>query len=265
MDLDSLVELDFQTENGVAWVRLNRPDTHNALSVRMRRELQLTWQALRRDDDVRCVVLTGAGSDAFCSGIDRSELAMDGSKNFNPFDYDDLGAEIGPKANGLWKPVIAAVNGLACGGAFYLLGEVEFIVAAEHATFFDPHVSYGMAAVYEPMMLSGRMAFGDLMRLSLVGLEERMSATSARQSGLVSEVVPTVDLDESVRRTAESIASLPSLPVQATVRSMWAARRLGIAGAVDMGNFLLASGNDRELLKAGQLQFRTKSRPEGRH
>ena len=56
-----------------------------------------------------------------------------------PWVYDDPGRDVGPKQRDCWKPVIAAVQGMACGGAFYLLGEVEFIIAAEEATFFDPH------------------------------------------------------------------------------------------------------------------------------
>ena len=68
-----------------------------------------------------------------------------------PFHFDDPGDWIGPKTVDLWKPVIAAVNGMACGGAFYLLGEAEFIIAADHATFFDPHVTYGMCATFEPL------------------------------------------------------------------------------------------------------------------
>jgi enoyl-CoA hydratase/carnithine racemase len=65
--------------------------------------------------------------------------------------FNDPGDNIGPKSCDLWKPVIASVNGMACGGAFYMLGEVEFIIAADHATFFDPHVTYGMTAAFEPI------------------------------------------------------------------------------------------------------------------
>ena len=69
---------------------------------------------------------------------------------FDPFTYDDPGSRLGPRSNECWKPVVAAVNGMACGGAFYLLGEADILVAADHATFFDPHVTYGMPAVFEP-------------------------------------------------------------------------------------------------------------------
>ncbi|MBS9376296.1 enoyl-CoA hydratase/isomerase family protein [Rhodococcus sp. B50] len=263
MDPTGLHEVDYREENGVAWVTLHRPDTLNALSTAMRSELRHIWRTLRTEDDIRCVVLTGSGNRSFCTGIDRSEI-LDSDEPFDPYAYDDLGAEIGPKSNGLWKPVIAAINGMACGGAFYLLGESEFVIAAEHATFFDPHVTYGMAAVYEPMFLSGRMAFGDLMRMSLLGLGERLSADSARESGLVSQVVPAEQLHETATWAAETIAANPPAAVQTTVRSLWAARRLGVPGAIDMGNVLLAAGDHPEMLRAGQDRFRGQSRPESR-
>ena len=97
--------------------------------------------------------------------------------------FDDPGDKIGPKSSDLWKPVIAAVNGIACGGAFYMLGEVEFIIAAEHATFFDPHVTYGMTAAFEPMHMSGIMPFPEIMRVSLLGNHERLTARRAHEIG----------------------------------------------------------------------------------
>ncbi|MBB4855736.1 enoyl-CoA hydratase/carnithine racemase [Mycobacteroides chelonae] len=258
-NLCELSTIDYSEKDGVAWIRLNRPEKHNALNIQLRQELQLVWRAVRDRPEVRCVVLTGSGDKAFCSGIDRNDI-IDEGQEFDPFSYDDLAAEIGPKTNGLWKPVIAAVNGIACGGAFYLLGESEFIIAAEHASFFDPHVTYGMPAVYEPILLHGRMAFGDLMRMSLMGLSERMSAHTAQQKGLVSQVVPGKELESVVRDVAESIAIHPPAPVQTTVRSLWAARRLGVSGAVDMGNMLLGVGTHNHLLQDGQHRFRSEIR-----
>ena len=57
--------------------------------------------------------------------------------------------------------MIAAINGIACGGAFYMLGEVDFMIVADHATFFDPHLTFNMAASFEPLQMTGRMPFGD--------------------------------------------------------------------------------------------------------
>jgi enoyl-CoA hydratase/carnithine racemase len=245
--------IQFEAAEGVGWVTLNRPDVYNAFDATMRRELSELWQRLRTDDDVRCVVLTGAGEKAFCTGIDRSEIPEDAT--FDPLNFDDPGKDLGPKSNGLLTPVIAAVNGMACGGAFYLLGEVDFIVAAEHATFFDPHVTYGMTAVYEPILMMSRMPWGELMRMTLLGAHERMSAQRAHQIGLVSEVVPAGDLKEAAARAARAIASQPARTVQATVRALWAARELGTARALELGGELLNLGTSAEALKEGQDRF----------
>ena len=181
--------LGYEERNGVAWVTLNRPERLNAFNSLMQREVHACWRALRRRDEVRCIVLTGAGEKAFCTGIDRMEQMggdTDDSTDVDvvgsgstPFHFNDPGDNLGPKSSDLWKPVIAAVNGMACGGAFYMLGEVEFIIAAEHATFFDPHVTYGMTAAFEPIHMADRMPFGEIMRLSLLGNYERLSADYA--------------------------------------------------------------------------------------
>src|SRR6266513_1251918 len=211
-------------DDGVATVTLNRPDVYNAFNSLMQRELHTLWRALRRHDPVRCVVLTGAGEKAFCTGIDRMEQ-MGGEHDDStdpdvvgsgstPFMFNDPGDNIGPKSSDLWKPVIAAVNGIGCGGAFYMLGEVEFIIAAEHATFFDPHVTYGMTAAFEPIHMLQKMPFGEIMRLSLLGNHERMSAKRAYEIGLVSEVVAAGGLHDAAAWAAGVIASQPPLAVQ---------------------------------------------------
>lgn len=245
-------------DDGVAVVTLDRPDRHNAFDATMCDELAALWRALRSDDSVRAVVLTGAGDKAFCTGIDREAVPADeDSYRFDPFSYDDPGRQLGPKSHDLWTPVVAAVNGMACGGAFYLLGEVEFIVATEHATFFDPHVTYGMPAVYEPTLMSARMPFGEVMRLSLLGNHERLSAERAHQIGLVSEVVPGGhdELLAAARWAAAAIASAPRAAVQTTMRTLWAARELSRRQALDLGNTFLNLGMRPDTLAEGQAAF----------
>ncbi len=239
-------------DDGVAWVSLNRPQVRNAFNQKMQDELRELWTGFRYDDDVRCVVLTGEG-ESFCTGIDRAEAVSDDNNAAmaegrypgypTPWMYDDPGRDVGPKTCDLWKPVIAAVQGMACGGAFYMLGEVEFIIASDDATFFDPHVTYGMTAVYEPLLMMRRMPFGEISRLTLMGSHERMSAKRAHEIGLVSEVVPAADLRSRAIEVATQIASQPARAVQATVRAMWRARDLTPAQADAMGAELLNSGS----------------------
>jgi enoyl-CoA hydratase/carnithine racemase len=237
----------------VATVTLNRPDVHNAFDVRMQRELAAVWQYVRNEESVHTIVLTGAGDRAFCTGIDRADIPVD--QEFDPFTYDDPGRSIGPKSQGLWKPVIAAVNGMACGGAFYLLGECDIIVAADTATFFDPHVTYGMTAAFEPILLTGRMAFGDLVRMTLMGTLERLSAETARQAGLVNEVVAPDALQDTARQLAVAIASQPPTSVQASLRTLWASRTLSPDQAIALGNVFLQLGTSAQALREGQDTF----------
>lgn len=270
--------IDVQVDDYVAWVTLNRPEVYNAFNVAMQKELQDCWRSFRHDDDVRVAVLTGAGEKAFCTGIDRNETlgsaeqqeaTPDGEtktvgSGSTPFHFDDPGEYIGPKSNDLWKPVIAAVNGMACGGAFYMLGEVEFIIAAEHATFFDPHVTYGMTAAFEPIHMLTKMPFGEIMRLSLLGNHERMSAAKAEQIGLVTQVVPAVELRDAAQWCADAIASAPPLAIEGTVRSIWTGLEHSRSQALAMGYAMIGLGTNAESLRQGQEFFASGKRIEWR-
>jgi enoyl-CoA hydratase/carnithine racemase len=270
----SFETLLYEERDGVALVTLNRPDQLNAFNGKMQRELHALWRGLRRHDDVRCVVITGTGEKAFCTGIDRMEqMGGDGTpapidddaaigSGSTPFMFNDPGDLIGPKSCDLWKPVIAAVNGIACGGAFYMLGEVEFIVAAEHATFFDPHVTYGMVAAFEPIHMSGIMPFPEIMRLSLLGNHERMSAQRAHEIGMVSEVVPAADLVDRTMWAARAIASQPKLAIEGTVRAIWGAREHGAREALRLGYAYVAMGTNRDSIAEGQKTFESGKRIE---
>jgi enoyl-CoA hydratase/carnithine racemase len=237
MQLDTL---EYEESERVAVVTLNRPD-----------------------DAVRAVVLTGAGDRAFCTGIDRSEVPSSESEyTFDPYTYEDPGRVIGPRSQGLWKPVIAAVNGMACGGAFYLLGESDFIIASETATFFDPHVTYGMTAAFEPIHLMQKMPFGEIMRLSLLGNHERLSAQRAHQVGLVTEVVPADELHDAADRVARIIAAQPALAIQGTVRAIWAGLELSRREALDQAYLFIGLGTNQESISEGQRAFESGQRPK---
>ncbi|MET9660889.1 enoyl-CoA hydratase/isomerase family protein [Streptomyces sp. NPDC006510] len=248
-------------ETGVALVTLDRPAKHNAIDLVTAAELAAAWRAFRFDDGVRAVVLTGAGGRAFCTGIDRG---VDVPQPSSPYTIDDPLLAIGPKANDLWKPVIAAVEGMACGGAFYLLGEAEFVIASEEATFFDPHTTYGMVSAYEAIAMAQRMPFGEVARMALMGTAERVSARRAYETGLVSEVTAAGGAADAALRAAGVIASYPTEAVQGTVRAVWSAREAARAQAMAHAPHLVALGNlpperQAELFRGrGAGEFRTR-------
>ena len=270
----------YEEEDGVAVVTMNRPEVHNAFNQKMQAELRELWRGLRRNDDVRAVVLSGAGDEAFCTGIDRAEaiennyLANDENRFkmqsesgpvSTPFMYNDPGVNINPKTNDLWKPIVAAVNGMACGGALYMLGESDIIIAAEHATFFDPHVTYGMVAGFESAHLLQKLPLGEVLRMMLLGAWERMSAQRAHQMGLVSEIVPAPELLERALWVAKAIASAPVLAIQGTLRAIWMTHELGRREALAQVSTLVGLGTLFDNVAGGQDIFRgTVSRPEWR-
>jgi enoyl-CoA hydratase/carnithine racemase len=233
------------------------------------------WRALRGNDDVRAVVLTGAGEKAFCTGIDRIE-AIGGERDESgepvrraspagrvgtPFMFNDPGSYINPKENDLWKPIVAAVNGMACGGAFYMLGESDIIIAAEHATFFDPHVTYGMTAGFETVHMLQRLPIGETLRIALLGARERMSAQRAHQVGLVSEIAPADELLERARWVATTIASAPPLAIQGTLRAAWMAQETLRREALAQVSAIVSLGTAPENIEAGQQSFLGKREP----
>ncbi|MFJ9664429.1 enoyl-CoA hydratase/isomerase family protein [Streptomyces sp. NPDC101219] len=239
-DAQAPLLVDTGTTPGVAVVTLNRPGRLNAVDLRMAEELRALWRALRHDASVRAVVLTGAGGRAFCTGIDRDVRVPQPDP---PYAQDDPLLGIGPKANDLWKPVVAAVSGLACGGAFYLLGEAEFVVADPSAVFFDPHTTYGMVSAYESVLMAQRMPYGEVARMVLMGTAERMSARRAHAIGLVSELAPPGGAVAAATACAAVLAEQPTEAVQGTVRALWSAGQASRADGFALAPHLVTLGN----------------------
>ncbi|MCC0097551.1 enoyl-CoA hydratase/isomerase family protein [Streptomyces flavotricini] len=234
------VRVERDKASGVAVITLDRERRHNAIDLATAAELGAVWREFRHEEDVRAVVLTGAGRAAFCTGIDRgAEVPQPPS----PYSVDDPLAAIGPKANDLWKPVVAAVNGMACGGAFYLLGESEFIVSSSAATYFDPHTTYGMVSAYEAVYMAQRMPFGEAARMSLMGTAERLSARRAYEIGLVSELAEPGELLPAALRAAGTLAGYPTEAVQGTVRALWSAKQAALQQALAQAPALISLGN----------------------
>ena len=273
--MDDLETLLYEERDGVAVVTLNRPEVHNAFNMAMQEELKHVWRSLRGNDDVRAVILTGAGEKAFCTGIDRNEAiggylegkegtASKSGRVSTPYMFNDPGDNINPKQNDMWKPVIAAVNGMACGGALYLLGEADIIIAAEHATFFDPHVTYGMVAGFESVHLMQKLPLGETLRVALLGARERMSAERAHQLGLVSEIAPADELIERALWVATAIAEAPVLAVQGTLKAIWMAHEVARRQALDQVSTWVSLGTEYDNIESGQQAFQNPKNREWR-
>jgi enoyl-CoA hydratase/carnithine racemase len=217
----------YEVTDHVATLTLNRPQVMNAFNQEMCIEIQDVWNRARMDDDVRVVVVQANGERAFCVGVDRKNKA-EGSSSGTGYDqpqnpWSRIGPDnfLGPKTNHLFKPVICAVHGIVAGGAVYFINEADIVICSEDANFFDPHLNYGMVSVLENIGLGRRIPLGEALRLTLMGLDERMSATRAHQIGLVSEIVPTKDLRGRAHDLGLKIAKKPPIAVQGTIKAFW--------------------------------------------
>lgn len=223
--LHALETIEFDVGGHVATITLNRPERMNSFNEQMADEMATAWARVRDDDGIRVAVLRANGERAFCTGIDVSSGTWWYHKPV--FNQEDPGAFLGPKAHKVWKPVIAALHGMVAGGGMYFVNECDFSICSESATFFDTHPNLGLVAALEPMgMLAAGVPYGEVMRWALLGSEERMTAQTALRIGLVTEVVPDIELRSRAAELAAEIAARRPEGIQGTVRAMWEARDL---------------------------------------
>jgi enoyl-CoA hydratase/carnithine racemase len=232
----------YELADHVATVTLNRPDRMNAFNQAMCDEFSRLWQQVRLDDEVRVVVLRAAGDRAFCTGADVRE-GLEMVQRTNLWSRDDPGNALSPKLNLVWKPVVCAVQGMAAGGAFYWINESDIVICSEDATFFDPHVTYGLTAALEPIGLAHRIPLGDALRIALLGLDERVSAQTALRIGLVTEITGRDELWSRADELARIIAAKPPAAIQGTVRAIWESRDMGRTDALRHGMLYPLLGN----------------------
>jgi enoyl-CoA hydratase/carnithine racemase len=190
-----------EREGSILLVTLNRPEARNALDVELMAALKALWRDREALAGFRCIVVTGAGP-GFCSGADVSLLKSDRA-DAAATAAEELAFLPGPAVE---VPVLAAVNGVCAGGGLHFVADADIALAAEAASFVDPHVSVGQVTALEPLTLRLQMRADVLARMALVGRRERLSAAAAKEAGLVSEVVADELLLPRARELAGWIA-----------------------------------------------------------
>jgi enoyl-CoA hydratase/carnithine racemase len=196
------LSLQLQADGQILMVTLNRPHQLNAFDTNMMDELTALWGAVARSPGLRCVVVTGAGT-GFCAGADASMLESSRT-NVGATSKDEL--SFLPRHR-IQVPIIVAVNGVCAGGGLHFVADGDIVIAGERASFLDPHVSMGQVSALEPVLLSLRTRFDVITRMSLLGRSERLGATTAREAGLVSEVVADEALLDRAVELAGNVAS----------------------------------------------------------
>ncbi len=208
-------DLLVDVKDGVATLTMNRPDARNALSLDMRTGMHDCLDKYEFDDDVRCVVIAGAG-DHFMAGGDvksfakmTAEMAPEDLRTHFLRRIHDLHGFISAMRR-FPKPIVASVRGAAAGAGVSLASACDLIIAAEDAFFTLAYCHIGISpdgsATYQlPRMIGVKKA----MEMALLG--DRIDAETMMAMGLVNRVVPSAELDAETRKLAERLAAGPSI------------------------------------------------------
>ena len=241
---------------GVALIRINRPDARNALNMEVRKLIAQHLTELADDPATRCIVLTG-NDKSFAAGADIKEMAGAG-----PIEMIQRGT------HKLWrmiaacpKPVIAAVNGFALGGGCELAMTCDIIIAGESARFGQPEVKIGIIpGGGGTQRLTRAVGKFKAMKICLTG--ELFSAREAFDMGLVSELVPDAEVEKRAVEMAQQIAALAPLAVQQIKEVLLAGQDASLDAALRLETkaiqVLFASQDQKE----GMAAFIEKRKPQ---
>ena len=196
----------YENKDGVTTITLNRPDRFNAFNNEMNYELQDALKAVKRDDNCRVVVLTGAGK-AFCSGQDLKDIAGE-KRNLSESLYKRYNPIIKAMRE-LEKPIICKQNGVAAGAGCSLALACDFVVADEKASLIEVFVNVGLvldsgSSYFLPRVIGSNRAF------ELATMGSKVSSTQAVSWGMINRAVPTEELDAEVQKVADYYASAPT-------------------------------------------------------
>jgi enoyl-CoA hydratase/carnithine racemase len=243
----------YEVDDGVAWLTINREPARNALSRAVREGL---WEGTRRfNDDANALVLvlTGAGDVAFCAGADLKEMAETSLEIPDPDFLPFFGRNVQVD-----KPTMAAVNGVAYAGGFFLAQMCDIVVAASHARFAVTEAKVGRGS---PWAAPLSWLIPPKVALQILMTGDPVSADRAREVGLVNEVVPMDELRSATQAIARSIASNAPLTVQASKQMIYRGAAAAAQGPFTYGDDIWAPVYTSNDAKEGPSAFREKRAP----
>ncbi len=251
-----------EVEDRVATVTLNRPERGNALNATMHADLGDFWKGAREDDDIWCVIVTGAGVRHFCTGADMREAASGAEGRVGERRVYGL-----PWPYQFYKPIISALNGTTAGGGLLFVWESHIVIAADHVDFLEPHLSVSQLPAGEIYGLADAgLPWPVALRMALMGTAgERVSAQRMYDLGIVTELVPQERLLERAHEIADIVLQMSPLATRLLLEGAWHMRdrSVGPAEAGKRAHDLQRERGLRESAdaKEGPLAFVEKRRP----
>lgn len=201
-------------DGGIGWMIYNNPARHNAVSMEMQQAIPIILENFQTDDEVRVVVVRGAGDKAFVSGADISEFESRRSTAEARRLFDEAAARTAASFAGLEKPLIAMIQGFCIGGGLATAMQADIRIASEDAQFGIPAarlgLGYGFAGVRALVTLVGPAYANEILFSA-----RHFSAQEGRDIGLINRMVPRHELERTVRELAATIAANAPLTVKA--------------------------------------------------
>lgn len=249
----------FEVEEGVATITLNRPDSLNAFNSQMIQEATGAFKQCGRNDEVRCVVITGAGK-GFSSGQDLKEVQGRGD-DFSLAEHLRGGYNLLiERMVTLEKPIIGAINGVAAGAGCGVALACDLRIASDQAAFIQVFSKVGLIPDSGSTWLLPRLV-GYARAYEMAITADRVSAEKALQWGLVNEVTPAAQLMEIVRAWALRLAQGPTKAFGLTKRAMMRGWDLSLSEALEYEAMLQSAAANSEDNKEGVAAFLEKRAP----
>ena len=243
--------------SGVATLTLNRPRQYNALSEEMLIALQEALDDIAGDESVRVVVIAANGK-AFCAGHDLKEMRSSEDRAFHQALFDRCGTMM-QTINQLPQPVIASVQGIATAAGCQLVAQCDLAVAAASARFAVSGINAGLFCSTPAVPLSRNMHRKQAMQMLLTG--DFIDAQTARQFGLVNEVVLAEELDEAVASLARKITGKSSLAISLGKKTFYRQTAMDLSAAYQYAGERMTCNMDSEDAREGIDAFIEKRRP----
>jgi enoyl-CoA hydratase/carnithine racemase len=199
-----LTHVLYEVRERIATITLNQPEKRNPLSGPMLHDITAALQMAKTDNEIRAVILTGAGDKAFCAGADLSGFggsASEIAKHEGRGGFVDMFVTM----QHLGKPILGAVNGHALAGGFGLALACDMIVAADSATFGTTEINVGLWPMMIMAIITRQLPPKRCMELFMTG--QRISADHAQEWGLVNKVVPQATCYDETWKLAQTVAS----------------------------------------------------------
>ncbi len=247
------------SDKGVATISLNQPDTRNALSDELLRELIAALGVARDDHAVRCVVLTSTHDRVFSAGANLGGFAADVPlvhKHFGTERFPELFRLIGE----LGKPTLCAANGHVLAGALGIALACDLILAREGARFGTPEINVGAFPFMIMALIYRNVPRKKTNELLLLG--EQISADEAERIGIVNHVVPAGEFDETVREWSEKLAGKSPVLMRLGKHAMFRQQDMPLAEALDFLRSQLTIALSTEDIQEGVKAFFEKREPE---